>query len=50
MGIKKYFNNRYNIIYVLIVILMSVLGFRMAVLTIVQGEGYREIADRKSVV
>lgn len=49
MGIKKYFNNRYNIIYILIVILMSVLGFRMAVLTIVQGEGYREIADIKRI-
>ena len=28
---------------------MSVLGFRMAVLTIVQGEGYREIADIKRI-
>lgn len=46
---KKFFKNRYNIIYVIIVSLLLVLGFRMAVLTIVEGENYRKKADIKII-
>jgi len=33
----------------IIVVMLFVLGFRMSVLTIVEGEGYREIADVKKI-
>ena len=49
MSLQKFFKNRYNIIYMIIVILLIILGFRMAVLTIVQGEDYRKIADVKKI-
>lgn len=49
MGLQKFLKNRYNIIYIIIVFLLLVLGFRMAVLTIVEGEEYRQIADIKKV-
>ncbi len=49
MGFKKFFKNRFNIIYMVIVLMLLVLGFRMAVLTIVHGEDYRQIADVKKI-
>lgn len=49
MSVQKFFKSRYNIIYVIIVLLLVVLGFRMAVLTIVQGEDYRQMADVKKI-
>jgi len=49
LGFQKFFKSRYNIIYVIIVFLLLVLGFRMAVLTIVQGEDYRQMADVKKI-
>ena len=45
----KFFKNRFNILYLLIVALLVTLGFRMAVLTIVEGQDYRQIADIKKI-
>ena len=45
----KFFKNRFNILYLIIVCLLMVLGFRMAVLTIVEGQEYRQIADIKKI-
>ena len=45
----KFFKNRYNILYLVIVVMLVILGFRMAVLTIVEGEEYRQIADIKKI-
>jgi DNA-nicking Smr family endonuclease len=45
----KFFKNRYNILYMVIVVMLVILGFRMAVLTIVEGEEYRQIADIKKI-
>ena len=45
----KFFKNRFNILYLIIVFLLVTLGFRMAVLTIVEGEEYRRIADIKKI-
>jgi len=49
LSLQKFLKNRYNIIYIVIVFLLFVLGFRMAVLTIVEGEDYRRIADVKKI-
>lgn len=49
MSLQKFFKNRYNILYIIIVLMLCVLGFRMAVLTIVEGEEYRAIADVKKI-
>lgn len=49
MGLQKFFKNRYNILYMIIVVMLCVLGFRMAVLTIVEGEEYRADADIKKI-
>lgn len=45
----KFFKNRFNILYLIIVLLLIILGFRMAVLTIVEGQEYRQIADIKKI-
>lgn len=45
----KFFKNRFNILYIVIVAMLIILGFRMAVLTIVQGDEYRQIADIKKI-
>ena len=45
----KFFKNRFNILYLIIVFLLVILGFRMAVLTIVEGQEYRQIADVKKI-
>ncbi|HNZ82548.1 MAG TPA: penicillin-binding transpeptidase domain-containing protein [Sedimentibacter sp.] len=45
----KFFKNRFNILYMIIVLLLIILGFRMAVLTIVEGQDYRQIADIKKI-
>lgn len=49
MSLQKFFKNRYNILYIIILFMLCVLGFRMAVLTIVEGEEYRAIADIKKI-
>ena len=45
----KFIKNRFNILYLIIVVLLIILGFRMAVLTIVEGQEYRQIADIKKI-
>ena len=45
----KFFKNRFNMLYLIIVFLLVILGFRMAVLTIVEGQEYRQIADIKKI-
>lgn len=49
MSLQKFFKNRYNILYIIILFMLCVLGFRMAVLTIVEGEEYRAVADIKKI-
>ncbi len=49
MNLKKFFSNRFNLIYMVIAFMLCVLGFRMAVLTIVEGEEYRAVADIKKI-
>lgn len=49
MKLHKFLTNRFNILYTIIIVLLCVLGFRMAVLTIVEGEEYRDIADVKKI-
>ncbi len=49
MSLQKFFKSRYNILYMIIVFMLCVLGFRMAVLTIVEGEEYRATADIKKI-
>ncbi|MFA5576212.1 MAG: penicillin-binding transpeptidase domain-containing protein [Tissierellaceae bacterium] len=44
--LKKIFN-RYNILIYIVTILMFALSFRLATLTIVQGDYYRDISDNK---
>ncbi|MGD9568964.1 MAG: penicillin-binding transpeptidase domain-containing protein [Sedimentibacter sp.] len=46
---KKFFNNRYNVLFLIFALLLIILGYRMAVLTIVEGASYREIADVKKI-
>lgn len=46
---KKFLSNRYNSLFLIFAILIGVLGYRMAVLTIVEGTSYREIADVKKI-
>lgn len=49
MSFKNFIKNRYNILYIFIVIMLFILGFRLSVLTIVEGEEYRKIADIKKI-
>lgn len=49
MSLQKFFKNRFNILYMIMVLILCVLGFRMAVLTIVEGEEYRAVADVKKI-
>lgn len=44
--LKKFFN-RYNILFSILIILMLVLSFRLATLTIVQGDYYRDLSDNR---
>lgn len=44
--IEKIFN-RYNIVTYIVVLLMFLLSFRLAILTIVEGDDYRDKADNK---
>lgn len=46
---KKFLTNRYNILFLIFALLIGILGYRMAVLTIVEGASYREIADVKRI-
>nr|WP_312578903.1 penicillin-binding transpeptidase domain-containing protein [Sedimentibacter sp.] len=46
---KKFLSNRFNILFLIFALLIGVLGYRMAVLTIVEGASYREIADVKKI-
>ncbi len=43
------FLNRYNFVALLLAILMVVLSFRLAIITIAQGDYYREVSDNKRV-
>ena len=45
----KFLKNRLNILYLIIIVMLVILGFRMAVLTIVEGQEYRQIADIKKI-
>lgn len=49
MSLQKFLKNRYNILYMIMAVVLCVLGFRMAVLTIVEGEEYRAAADVKKI-
>lgn len=46
---KKFLSNRFNILFLIFTLLIGVLGYRMAVLTIVEGASYREVADVKKI-
>jgi len=46
---KSFFNNRFNILCILFFSLLFILGFKMAALTIIEGENYRKIADIKNI-
>ncbi len=41
--------NRYNIVILILALLMVVLSFRLAILTIAQGDYYRDLSDNKRV-
>lgn len=45
IGFSKFFKNRFNILYIFVTIIIIILSFRLATLTIVQGEDYRQKAD-----
>ncbi len=47
--IQKFFKNRQNIFYYLMLLLMLVLIFKLAVLTIIHGEDYRVKSDSKTI-
>ncbi len=47
MGFFEKIKNRYNIITFVLIILILGLSFRLAVLTIAQGDYYRDLADNK---
>lgn len=49
MGLFKFFKNRFNILYIIILLIITMLSFRLATLTIVEGSKYREIADVKRI-
>lgn len=49
MGLLKFFKNRFNILYIIILIIIIMLSFRLATLTIVEGSKYREISDIKRI-
>lgn len=49
MGLFKFFKNRFNILYIIILVIIAILSFRLATLTIVEGENYKEIADIKRI-
>jgi penicillin-binding protein 2 len=49
MGLFKFFKNRFNILYIIISIIIIMLSFRLATLTIVEGSKYREISDVKRI-
>lgn len=47
MKLLEKITNRYNILIFIVVLLMSALAFRLATLTIVKGDYYRDISDNK---
>lgn len=49
MGLSKFFKNRFNILYIIVLMIIIMLSFKLATLTIVEGEKYREIADVKRI-
>lgn len=49
MGLFKFFKNRFNILYIIILMIIIMLSFRLATLTIVEGSKYREISDVKRI-
>ena len=49
MSLSKFFNNRFNILYIIVLVIIIILSFRLATLTIVEGEKYRETADVKKI-
>ncbi len=49
MGLSRFFKNRFNILYIIVLIIIIMLSFKLATLTIVEGEKYREIADVKRI-
>ena len=49
MGLVNFFKNRFNILYIVILIIIAILSFKLATLTIVEGSKYREIADVKRI-
>lgn len=49
MNLKEKFKNRYNIMMGVIVLIILILSIRLAVMTIAEGDYYRDISDNKIV-
>ena len=49
MDFKEKMKNRFNIIMAVIIFMISVLSIRLAIMTIAQGDYYRDISDNKII-
>lgn len=49
IGFVKFFKNRFNILYIIVFFITVLLSFRLATLTIVEGDKYRENSDIKTI-
>lgn len=49
MNLKDKLTNRYNIIMAVVILMISVLSIRLAIMTIAEGDHYRDISDNKIV-
>lgn len=49
IGFAKFFKNRFNILYIIIFLIIVLLAFKLATLTIVEGDKYRENSDIKTI-
>lgn len=49
IGFFNFFKNRYNVLYIIVILIIITLSFRLATLTIVEGEKYKEIANVKTI-
>lgn len=47
MKFLEIFKNRYNILLIMVAVMLLVLSFRLATLTIVEGDHYRDLSDNK---
>lgn len=49
MDFKDKIANRFNIIMIVIIFMISVLSIRLAIMTIVEGDHYRDLSDNKVI-